>query len=79
MYYNSIKALSTNLDTINIEGTTLLNIKNLIAKSIMLTDEASAKFNSKNIFERNYTKNESILYNANKGHQPIIMNYQHFL
>ena len=109
-YDNSIKALSINLDTINVvslnrqeeffkaitndflqigNGTlvnfkkefsmkaqpTLLNIENqLLSKPTMLTDETSAKFNGKNIFARNYSNNESVIYkvNKNKGHQPII-------
>lgn len=53
---------------------TLDNLENNILNSkIDYTDETSSKFNKKNLFVRNYSNNETVIYKVhkNKGHKPI--------
>lgn len=54
---------------------TLDNLENNILNSkIDYTDETSSKFNKKNLFVRNYSNNETVIYKVhkNKGHKPIL-------
>lgn len=55
-------------ETINNLTTNILNGKNLY------TDETGTKFKKKNIYVRNYSNKETVIYKAhkNKGHNPII-------
>lgn len=53
---------------------TLSNLEeNLLNKKKMNTDETGAKFNKSNMFVRNYSNEETVLYKAHKhkGHNPI--------
>lgn len=77
-------------DTINISEGTIVNFlyefgdkcnktlnnleQNILNSHIVFTDETGTKFNKKNIFVRNYSNNESVIYKVhkNKGHNPII-------
>ena len=53
---------------------TLDNIEeNLLNGKILYTDETGTKFNKKNVFVRNYSNDESVIYKShkNKGYTPI--------
>ena len=54
---------------------TLNNLeKNILNNKINFTDETSTKFNKKNIYVRNYSNSDTVIYKAhlNKGHKPIL-------
>ena len=53
---------------------TINNLKSdLLNKNTIYTDETGTKFNKKNMYVRNYSNEETVLYMAhlNKGHKPI--------
>lgn len=53
---------------------TLENLElNLLNQSTIYTDETGTKFNKRNIFVRNYSNSDTVLYKAHlhKGHNPI--------
>ena len=52
-----------------------MNLENNFLNGITgYTDETGVKFNKKNIYIRNYSNEESVIYKThkNKGHKPII-------
>lgn len=54
---------------------TINNLENNILNSkINYTDETTAKFNKKNLYVRNYSNEETVIYKVhkNKGHKPIL-------
>ena len=54
---------------------TINNLENNILNSkINFTDETTAKFNKKNLYVRNYSNEQTIIYKVhqNKGHKPIL-------
>lgn len=77
-------------DVINISNGTLVNFlyefsskskltinnleNNILNSKTNYTDETTAKFNKKNLFVRNYSNEETVIYKAhkNKGHNPIL-------
>ena len=59
----------------NKSNLTINNIENNILNSkTNFTDETTVKFNKKNLFVRNYSNEESVIYKVhkNKGHKPIL-------
>lgn len=48
--------------------------ENILNNKTNFTDETSAKFNKKNLYVRNYSNEETVVYKVhkNKGHKPII-------
>ena len=53
---------------------TINNLENNILNSkINFTDETTAKFNKKNLYVRNYSNEQTVIYKVhqNKGHKPI--------
>lgn len=86
--YNLLSVITDN--TINISEGTIVNFlyefgekcktslnnleQNILNGKILFTDETCTKFNKKNIFARNYSNNETVLYkiHKNKGHNPIL-------
>lgn len=79
-------------DIINISNGTLVNFlyefsskseltinnleNNILNSKINFTDETTAKFNKKNLYVRNYSNKETVIYKVhkNKGHNPILEN-----
>lgn len=77
-------------NTVNISNGTLVNFlkefskksiptinnleENILNSKISFTDETGTKFNKKNMFVRNYSNNDTVVYKAhlNKGHKPIL-------
>ena len=54
---------------------TIINLEKSFLNGVTgYTDETGAKFNNKNMFIRNYSNEESVIYKAhkNKGHKPIL-------
>lgn len=54
---------------------TINNLENnILNNKINYTDETTAKFNKKNLFVRNYSNEETVIYKVhkNKGHNPIL-------
>lgn len=54
---------------------TINNLKNnVLNNKTNFTDETSAKFNKKNLYVRNYSNQETVVYKVhkNKGHKPIL-------
>lgn len=58
----------------NKSNQTLKNLEELLNSKYNYTDETGTKFNGKNMYVRNYSNENTVVYKAhkNKGHKPII-------